>query len=427
MAKKKKTKKHTGQMVLLVIMLLAGAGMMTAMLTLNRQKDNQQSQSESAEMPETASPAEEQPETEIPETAPPQRDENQVMAELTLQNMTLEEKIYQLFIVTPEVLVDNVVSTVVQTGTMTKQALQDKPVGGIVYFSQNLESPAQTKEMIETAQNCIRASHPVGLWIAVDEEGGTVARVADNLGTTSYSDMSVYGQKADVSEIYMVGAGIADDIAEFGFNLDFAPVADVWIDPQNELQERIFSSDPAVVSEMVSSMVQGLQNSGNVSATLKHFPGLGAENGNTHEDTFTHIDRTYEDLESVDFLPFRAGIEAGADFVMVGHQIVSAAGDELPSDLSPVVITEWLRGSLQYDGIVVTDAHNMNTIAETYSSGEAALLAIEAGADIVLMPRDLNEAFQSIYDAVEQQEISEERINESVLRILTAKAKHHLL
>jgi len=419
--KKKKQKKNVGQFILLTIMIFFSAGLITAMFTLNRQRTNQNAEAENPDVPESIPE-----ETEIQETTEP-KDEYQLVAELTLQEMTMEEKIYQLFIVTPEVLVDNVVNCVVQSGQMTKKALEQKPVGGIIYFSQNLEAPNQTKEMLSMAQSYIRDSHPVGLWLAVDEEGGTVARVADNLGTTQYSDMSVYGERGDVSEVFMVGSGIAEDISQFGFNLDFAPVADVYIDEGNELQNRIFSRDPAVVSEMVASMVEGLQNSGAVSATLKHFPGLGAENGNTHEDAFAYIERTYEELENTEFLPFKAGINAGADFVMVGHQIMSCAGDELPSDLSPVVITDWLRGNLGYNGIVVTDAHNMNTISENYSSGESAVLAIQAGADIVLMPENLNEAFQAVYDAVEQQEISEERINESVLRILTAKAKHHLL
>ena len=408
-------------------MIMVSAGLVTAMFALNKQKKT----------PETSPPEtlEEDSQTEIPEnqdetvleTSAPSDSEEVTRAKEVLSEMTLEEKIYQLFIVTPEVLVGNGINCVVQSGPMTQKAIEEKPVGGIIYFSQNLESPDQTREMLSNIQQFIKTSHPAGLWLAVDEEGGTVARVADSLHTTSYPNMSIYGEKGDVSEVYVTGTGIAKDISSFGFNLDFAPVADVYLDEGNELQERIFSDDPAVVSEMVSAMVEGLQDSGEVSATLKHFPGLGAENGNTHEDEFTRIDRTYEELEAAEFLPFRAGIAAGADFVMVGHQIMSCAGDDLPSDLSSVVMTDWLREKLQFHGVIVTDAHNMNTIAETYTPGEAALLAVQAGADIVLMPENLDEAFQSIYDAVENQELSEERIDESVLRILTAKAKHHLL
>lgn len=438
---KKKKKKQTRELVILIILIFISAGLITAMFTLYAQRKKQAEQSVDVTIPrrpeeteptsaEIAETAEIPPET-IPEViteteAPP--DENLLLVEQVMQEMSLEEKIYQMFIVTPEALVDNAVNTVIQTGNMTKQALEDKPVGGIIYFSKNLENETQTSNMIFDAQTCTQnANHNIGLWIAVDEEGGTVARVADSLGTTAYEDMAVYGDRNDKEEVFMMGSGIADDISKFGFNLDFAPVADVYIDPNNELQDRIFSDDPAIVSDMVTAMVQGLQNSGKVSATLKHFPGLGAEDGNTHEDASAYIERTYEELDTVDFVPFRGGIEAGADFVMVGHQTMSCAEDDMPSDLSKTVITDWLRGNLQFNGIVITDAQNMNTITETYSSGEAALLAFQAGADIVLMPDDLNEAFQSVYDAVENGELSEERINESVRRILTAKAKHHLL
>lgn len=422
--KSKKKQKQSFYLALLTVLVFVSAGLITAMCALHVRRSQQQaSQTSSASMEELETiPAE----TETQETteAP---DENVILAEQMIQNMTLEQKIYQLFIVTPEILVDNAVDFAVQSGSMTQQALEQKPVGGLIYFSQNMEDESQIKQMIANAQQYIQDAHQIGMWIAVDEEGGTVARVADKLGTTQYSDMSVYGANGDTQEVFRVGQNIAEDISQFGFNLDFAPVADVNINPENELQQRIFSDDATVVSEMVASVTKGLQSSGKVSATLKHFPGLGAENGNTHEDAFVRIERTYEELQKTEFLPFQAGIEAGADFVMVGHQIMSCANDNLPSDLSSVVVTDWLRDELGFDGIVITDAQNMNTISENYSSGEAAVLSISAGVDVILMPTDLNNAFQGVYQAVQNGEISEERIDESVRRILTAKAKHHLL
>lgn len=344
-----------------------------------------------------------------------------------LNSMTLEEKIYQMFIVDPETLVDHAVGCVVSSGDTTKAALVEKPVGGIIYFAQNLESRDQTRSMIENAQIYAKESHGVGLWIAVDEEGGNVARVASKLGTTSYESMQYYGTRGDIDEISNVGVGIANDISQFGFNLDFAPVADVNLNSGNELGSRIFSSDVQVVSEMVGAMVRGLQSSGDVSATLKHFPGLGAESGNTHYDTRAIIDRTYEELRQDEFTAFQGGIDAGADFVMVGHQTMPAAGDNLPSDLSEVVVTDWLRGELGFQGIVVTDSQQMNTITNNYNSADAAVMSIQAGVDIVLMPSNLTSAYQGVYQAVQDGRISEERINESVRRILTEKAAHGLL
>lgn len=426
----KKPKKNQEQkqkqylsVALATALVFVGAGIITAIFAIRGQKNSQQDSeitpTQELETLETIEP-ETQETTEI-------LDENALLVEQTLQNMSLEQKIYQMFIVTPEGLVDNAVDCATQSGSMTQEALLEKPVGGIIYFSQNIEDELQVTQMISNAQQYMQDANQVGLWIAVDEEGGSVARVADSLGTTVFSDMAVYGEKGDTQEIFQVGQNIAKDISQFGFNLDFAPVADVNINSLNELQERIFSDNAITVSEMVSSITQGLQSSGKVSATLKHFPGLGAESGNTHNDSFVFIDRSYEELQKTEFLPFASGIEAGADFVMVGHQIVSGAEDKLPSDLSFVVVTEWLRDGLGFDGVVITDAQNMNTISDNYSSGEAAVLSISAGVDIVLMPTDLNEAFESVYQAVKNGKISEERIEQSVRRILTAKAKHNLL
>ncbi|MBQ9696181.1 MAG: hypothetical protein IJV58_07135, partial [Oscillospiraceae bacterium] len=126
---------------------------------------------------------------------------------------------------------------------------------------------------------------------------------------------------------------------------------------------------------------------------------------------------------STEFIPFKAGIAAGTDFVMVSHQVVTGVGDDLPSCLSPVVCTELLRDELGFDGLIITDALNMNTISGTYDSGEAAVMALEAGVDIILMPEDFEAAFQGVQDAVASGRISEERINESVNRILAEKQK----
>lgn len=341
-----------------------------------------------------------------------------------MAKMTLEEKIYQLFIVTPEVLVNNQYTEVSAMDSVVSDALYAHPVGGVVFFAQNLKSLDQITRLISGMQGC---TGNVGMWVSVDEEGGKVARCAQNLGTPVYSAMQVYGARGDTDEIYRVGEGIAADISQFGFNLDFAPVADVNLNAGNELGDRIFSSDPQVVSSMTGAMVRGLQSSGKVSATLKHFPGLGAAGGNTHTDNAAHISRTYQQLESDEFAAFRGGIQAGVDFVMVGHQIMDCAGDNLPSDLSPTVVTGWLRGELEFQGIVVTDAQNMNTITQNYSAGEAAKRSLQAGVDMVLMPTDLNDAYNTVYNAVQNQEITESRIDESVRRILIIKAKHGLL
>ncbi|MBR3631419.1 MAG: hypothetical protein IKN55_13240 [Oscillospiraceae bacterium] len=343
-----------------------------------------------------------------------------------LANMTLQEKVYQLFIVTPESLT-GASSAVTATDAAAQTALQERPVGGIVYFAQNLKSGDQTKSMIANAQTYAKDAHGTGLFIAVDEEGGRVARVAKTLGTTAYDPMSVYGAKGDAGAVEAIGEDIAADISQFGFNVDFAPVADVNINPNNELGDRIFSSDPAVVADMSAAMVRGLQKSGKVSATLKHFPGLGAEDGNTHNDEVCLITRSLDELRSDEFRAFKGGIDAGSDFVMVGHQTMECIGDNLPADLSYTVMTKWLRNELGYNGIIVTDSHTMATITKKYTPGEAAKASFAAGADMILMPADVDAAFMEIYKAVRSGEIPESRLNESVRRILRVKAEQGLL
>lgn len=173
-------------------------------------------------------------------------------------------------------------------------------------------------------------------------------------------------------------------------------------------------------------MTRGLQEGG-VLACLKHFPGHGSTEADSHLGTSV-TDRTLDELREAELLPFRAGIEAGAGMIMVSHMSAPAVtGDNTPCDLSPAVVTDLLRTELGYDGVVITDAHNMGAITANYTPGEAALLAIEAGCDLILMPDDLDAALQALRDAAADGTLTETRIDESVLRILTLKAKAGLL
>lgn len=335
-----------------------------------------------------------------------------------IAQMTLEERVYQLFFVNPEQITGG--------GTvLTQLDLSEKPVGGIICMGDNLDSVRQTREMLSKTQESALLNG-IGVFFGVDEEGGRVARCAKKLGTTAFDDMEVYGERNNPNEAFNIGKTIGSDIRALGFNVDFAPVADVNLHPNNELGSRIFSDDPQVVANMTAGVVRGLNSSG-VSATLKHFPGLGAEDGNTHTASTIVVDRTLEQLRKEEFVPFREGIRAGADFVMVGHQQVTAFGDGLPSDLSYTAVTKMLRGELGFNGIAITDAQRMNTISTVYDSGTAAVLSIKAGIDMILSPSDFNAAYKGVLNAVKSGEISEQRINESVTRILTVKYKMGIL
>ena len=336
--------------------------------------------------------------------------------------MTLEQKVAQLFIVTPEALVEGV-SQVTQAGDMTREGVTAHPVGGIVYFAQNLLDPEQTTTMLANVKQFYADAGNVAPFIAVDEEGGTVVRVADNeaFGAQDVGDASALGSAGDTEAAKRAAEQIADYLMPLGFNLDFAPVADV-VDPlrSDTMGLRSFSSDAAVAADMVRAEVEGFRDK-KMLCCAKHFPGIGAAAGDSHEGAIT-IEATNEELETVDLVPFRAAIESGVPMIMVGHvSLPNIVGDSTPAPLSSAVVQGMLRDSLGYTGIIVTDSLSMGAITDYYAPAEAAVAALKAGCDIPLMPERLDEAYQGVLSAVQAGELTEERIDESLIRILAAK------
>lgn len=339
--------------------------------------------------------------------------------------MTLEQKVAQLFIVTPEALVEGV-SQVTQAGDMTREGVTAHPVGGIVYFAQNLLDPEQTTTMLANVKQFYADAGNVAPFIAVDEEGGTVVRVADNeaFGAQDVGGASALGSAGDTEAAKRAAEQIADYLMPLGFNLDFAPVADV-VDPlrSDTMGLRSFSSDAAVAADMVRAEVEGFRDK-KMLCCAKHFPGIGAAAGDSHEGAIT-IEATNEELETVDLVPFRAAIEAGVPMIMVGHvSLPNIVGDSTPAPLSSAVVQGMLRDSLGYTGIIVTDSLSMGAITDYYTPAEAAVAALKAGCDIPLMPERLDEAYQGVLSAVQVGELTEERLDESLTRILTAKQEY---
>ena len=339
--------------------------------------------------------------------------------------MTLEQKVAQLFIVTPEALVEGV-SQVTQAGDMTREGVTAHPVGGIVYFAQNLLDPEQTTTMLANVKQFYADAGNVAPFIAVDEEGGTVVRVADNeaFGAQDVGDASALGSAGDTEAAKRAAEQIADYLMPLGFNLDFAPVADV-VDPlrSDTMGLRSFSSDAAVAADMVRAEVEGFRDK-KMLCCAKHFPGIGAAAGDSHEGAIT-IEATNEELETVDLVPFRAAIEAGVPMIMVGHvSLPNIVGDSTPAPLSSAVVQGMLRDSLGYTGIIVTDSLSMGAITDYYTPAEAAVAALKAGCDIPLVPERLDEAYQGVLSAVQVGELTEERLDESLTRILTAKQEY---
>ena len=404
--------------VLILLVLVAGGVFLVGRLL--PKGDGQNAGTDGTELPgENVAVTEEvteQPQTEV------QTDPVEEQAAQLVSQMTLEDKIAQMFVITPNALT-GYASGVTAAGDTTKEAYQSRPVGGIVYMADNLTDPEQTTTMLSNMQEIARERTGLPVFLCVDEEGGSVARIAGNdaFGVTDVGNMSDIGASGDVQNAYNAGSTIGSYLAALGFNVDFAPVADVLTNPDNQvLGQRSFGSDAQTVAGMVTSELQGLSAAG-VYGMVKHFPGHGGTSGDSHDGAVS-TDKTLEELMAEELVPFQSAIDGGVNFVMVGHiSAPNVTGDNAPATLSKVLITDVLRGQMGYNGIVITDAMNMEAITGFYNSDKAAVLAVTAGADMILMPADYNTAYTGILNAVNDGTITEERINESVTRIVKAK------
>lgn len=338
-----------------------------------------------------------------------------------VDSMSLEEKVAQLFIVQPEAIVD--IGTATAAGDATRQAIDKTPVGGFVYFSDNLQSKQQVQEMLRNVQTYSEDRIGLPAFLSIDEEGGTVARVASTgrFDVTNVGDMATIGATGDVEQAKQAGDTIGTYLSELGFNLDFAPDADVLTNPENTVvKKRSFGSDPQVVSDMSLAVAQGLAQH-QVHSVYKHFPGHGATEGDTHKG-YAYTNKTLDELKQSELIPFEHAIENGAEFIMAAHiSVPNITKDDTPTSLSKTMITDVLRGQMGYDGIVVTDAMNMGAVTEQYTSAQAAVKALQAGADIVLMPENFQEAYHGVLDAVKNGELTEKQINTAVTRIVKVK------
>ncbi|GAA6479976.1 hypothetical protein K250101E9_27390 [Enterocloster aldenensis] len=340
-----------------------------------------------------------------------------------LEAMSLEEKAAQLFIITPEQLTG--CSQVTRTGEVTREALRKYPVGGLIYFSNHLEDADQLRTMTGDTQKMAMEEIGIPLFLSMDEEGGDIARIGNHGGfqVKQVPPMDVIGASGDSSQAYEAGSTIGAYLHEYGVNLDFAPDVDVLTNPDNTVvKRRSFGSDPQLVSEMSLAYLKGLWEHG-VYGAPKHFPGHGATKGDSHEG-FAYTDKTWEELEESELKPFYAMVGNQVPFIMAGHiSLPEITGGDLPCSLSVQVIQEYLRDRMGYEGIIITDALNMGAIEDHYPSGQAAVMALKAGVDMLLMPADFPAAYEAVVEGAGNGEIPLERLDASVLRILTLKAE----
>ena len=347
--------------------------------------------------------------------------------EAMLKKMTLREKVGQMFFVRVESLdpsiewttYDDLANLKNQEITMKMRKVNhDYPVGGIILYAWNIEDETQLASIIKQ----VRSLNGSPL-LCIDEEGGRVSRIANNpnFHVKKYESMAAIGATGDPKNAYECGNTIGTYLKRYDFDIDFAPVADVNTNPDNIIiGPRAFSDDPAVAVPMVTNYLQGLKDAG-ITGCIKHFPGHGDTTNDTHSGYVQSL-KTWDEMNQCEMVTFRAGIQWGCQLIMTAHIAVpNVTGTNIPSTLSSVVLQDKLRGELGYQNIIITDGMEMGAITKHYTSGEAAVGSIKAGVDIVLGPRNFTEAFDAVIAAVNNGTLTEERINQSVRRILTLR------
>ncbi|MCX7773073.1 MAG: glycoside hydrolase family 3 protein [Clostridia bacterium] len=366
----------------------------------------------------TPTPTPAEPSSGTPQIPAPSESLNQV--ETLLKTMTLEEKIGQMFFIASRT--DSNGNNLLKLDDTLKGTLKELKPGGFVLFSENIQTIPQTTKFINELQN----QAEITLFMAVDEEGGIVTRLnkSEALHATDMPEPYSIGLTRDSQNAFLASKAIAEEIGSLGFNMDFAPVTDIFSNPKNKIiGKRSCGSEQERVSAMVASSGGGGGGAG-IIPVLKHFPGHGDTLADSHTGAAV-VENNLERLEKVEFKPFKAGIDAGAEVVMTGHLLTPKITDNgLPATLSPEIIQNILRNELGFKGLIITDGLEMSAISAFYSEEEAVVLAVKAGVDMLLLPKDLHKAYNALLDAVKSGEISEERINESVRRILEIKVKY---
>ena len=347
--------------------------------------------------------------------------------EAQLSKMTLREKVGQMFFVRMETLdttihwnaySDLMENPILEVNKTMRDVNENYPVGGLILYAWNIDDETQLSKLISQ----IRALNGNPL-LCIDEEGGRVARIANNpnFNVKKYESMAAIGATGDPKNAYECGNTIGSYLKRYGFDIDFAPVADVNTNPENIIiGPRAFSDKPEVAATMVTNYLQGLKDAG-VTGCIKHFPGHGDTKADTHYG-YASTQKTWSEMMDCEMVTFKAGIKWGCQLIMTAHiGAPKITGSDIPGTMSPVILQDKLRGELGYQNIIITDGMEMGAITQQYSSAEAAVSSIQAGVDIVLGPKNLVEAFDAVIDAVNKGTISEERINQSVRRILKLK------
>ncbi|MBO6128672.1 MAG: hypothetical protein J6P79_07215 [Pseudobutyrivibrio sp.] len=362
-----------------------------------------------------------------------------------VEGMTTQEKVAQMLMPSFRYWGEgDTKEGVTELNDAQKATLSKYSFGGVIVFAQNCQNAKQTTALIKAMQKAnLDGGAESSLLVSIDQEGGYITRL--NTGTAMPGNMAI-GATGETENAYRAAYVIGKELAVQGINVDFAPVMDVNNNPANPIiGVRSFSDDPEVVAQFGAKYIEGLHNNG-VMAALKHFPGHGDTNTDSHTG-LPKIDKTYDELKQMELIPF-AGVAKNADFIMTAHiqypkieaqtYTSISTGEEiyLPATLSKTILTDILRTDIGYEGVVITDAMDMAAIAEHFDEMDSARLAINAGADMILMPVDLSnpeglahldEYIDGVVAQINSGAISADRVDESVYRIMKMKAKYGLL
>ncbi|GGM65418.1 beta-N-acetylhexosaminidase [Longimycelium tulufanense] len=371
-----------------------------------------------------------------PPPPPPAEQTEQDWATTTLRQMSLPEKVGQLFVTYvhgtdanaphPENRKEYGVDT-------PAEVVERYHLGGVVYFnwSANFSNPPQVARLSNGLQRAALASGArIPLLISTDQEHGMISRLGPP--ATQFPGGMALGAGRDTGAAEEAARIAAAELRAVGINQNYAPVADVNVNPANPIIGiRSFSSDPTLAADMVAAQVRGYQKGGwrgeGVASTVKHFPGHGDTNVDSHTG-LPVIEHDREQWQQLDAPPFRAAIEQGVDMIMSAHIVVpklDSSGE--PATLSPTVLTGMLRKELGFHGVVITDSLQMEGVRQRHSDAEIAVRALLAGADQLLMPQDMDAAYNGVLEAVRSGRISEQRIDESVRRVLEMKFRQGIL
>lgn len=367
------------------------------------QSSDSSSQDSSSGAPDASQDSEEPPSQPDPSvTSGSTENQDQIIEEL-LSTMTVEEKVGQMFFVRcPD------------TGAV--EAVSQYKLGGYILFGRDFKD--KTAEQVRNDISSYQSASGVPLLIGTDEEGGTVVRASSNPNLFSHRGLSpqVLFAEGGMDSIIQDARQKSVTLLGLGVNVNLAPVADVSTDPNDFIYDRSFGQDAQATAEYVSNVVKTMDAEG-IGSVLKHFPGYG-NNVDTH--TGVAIDeRPYETFQTSDYLPFTAGIQAGADAVLVSHNVMSCVDNQLPASLSPAVHNE-LHSTLGFQGVIMTDDLAMDAVAAYAGDQSPAVMAVKAGNDMIITT-DFQTQIPEVVQAVKSGEIDEAQIDQSVTRILQWK------